>query len=226
MLRRVAMLLAMTSALAACSGGTPPPRHPHVPSPTTASAVTPSTPRTKKPKPVPSEALGTPVAGPTSAPASASCEQGWTTPDPGSVLWRAPLGVIKREMGIGGRLVVTDMRHFVGPESPPSDLNYLQDIERWYVKAYLRPNPGVRARWLDERRRFGDTLAAVAPYASHGFASPDWTGFQHETQDPTARRYPGIPGTWPGTPYDFVNGGAGLQIAGLPMEITGCLDGT
>ncbi len=67
---------------------------------------------------------------------------------------------------------------------------------------------------------------AVAPYDSEGFRSPDWVGFQYEAQDRRRRAYPGLPGTWAGTPYDFVLGGAGLRIPGLPSEVAGCLAGT
>ena len=68
-------------------------------------------------------------------------------------------------------------------------------------------------------------VAAVAPYDTEGFASPDWIGFQHE-EGSARTRYPGLPGRWAGVPYDFVEGGEGLTIPGLPEEVRGCLRGT
>jgi hypothetical protein len=69
-------------------------------------------------------------------------------------------------------------------------------------------------------------VAAVAPYDTHGFRSPDWVGFEYESGDTTRKTYPGLPGSWSGTPYDFVVGGAGLKFPGLPDDNKGCLDGT
>jgi hypothetical protein len=135
------------------------------------------------------------------------------------------LKVIRRSTG--WKLAVIDMRYFHGPESPPrEDKPYLRDVERWYVKGYVRSNPAIRARFLVEGRVFGDGIAAVAPFTSQGWRSPDWTGFQLDTADPTPHAYPGLPATWAGTPYDFVRGGEGLSIPGLPREAIGCLDGT
>ena len=119
---------------------------------------------------------------------------------------------------------VAEMRYFTGPEAPPVDKGYLQDIQRWYVKA--EHADGLRGRWLVERRRFGAGVVAVAPWRSEGFRSPDWVGFQYDTADPTRRRYPGLPGRWEGIPYDFVVGSGGLDNPGLPPDITGCLAGT
>ena len=79
--------------------------------------------------------------------------------------------------------------------------------------------------FIVEARRFGRGVAAVAPYDTNGFRSPDWTGFQWDSADTEARAYPGLPGRWTGVPYDFVRGGAGLDIPCLPDEVRGCLDG-
>src|SRR5436189_11223 len=75
---------------------------------------------------------------PTIGAASAGCQGGWSTPPKGSALWTFPLDVIKRAAGVSGPIAVVDMRTFVGPESPPSDKNYLSDIRRWYVKLYAK----------------------------------------------------------------------------------------
>lgn len=158
---------------------------------------------------------------------SPTCVEGWRTPRPGSPMFTDPLGIVRRTAPVEGEFVVVDMRMFVGPESPPSpDKGYLQDIRRWYIKLYVASDWSYAGRFIVESRLFGRGLAAVAPYDSKGFRSPAWTGFQWDTSDTEARAYPGLPGRWPGIPYDFVNGGAGLDIPGLPDEVVGCLDGT
>ena len=118
------------------------------------------------------------------------------------------------------------MRTFVGDESPPTDKNYLMDIRRWYVKLYAPKDLAFQGRFLVEDRRFGRGMAAVAPYDTRGFASPDWVGFQYDASNRRAYAYPGLPGTWSGVAYDFVRGGAGLTFPGLPTDLVGCLDGT
>jgi hypothetical protein len=113
----------------------------------------------------------------------------------------------------------------VGPESPPSEQGYLLEVERWYIKLYARDDPAFQGRFLVEARRFGRGVSAVAPYDTSGFRSPDWRGFQFSVDArPTTR--PGLPGRWTGTEYDFVNGGDGLDLPGLPAEVAGCLNGT
>jgi len=151
---------------------------------------------------------------------------GWVTPMKGSSLWTFPLEVIRRATGVSGPLTVVDMRTFVGAESPPTEKNYLTDIRRWYVKVFDPKDLSFQGRFLVEDRRFGRTMAAVAPYDSHGFVSPDWVGFQYDAGDPKAYSYAGLPGRWSGIAYDFVKGGQGLTFPGLPPEIAGCLDGT
>jgi hypothetical protein len=164
---------------------------------------------------------------PTKGPSSASCIDGWVTPPEGDALYDVALRVLRNATAWRGTFVVTDMRYFTGPESPPSpDKGYLRVVQRWYVKGYMRNEPALQGRFLLERRRFGSGLAAVAPYASRGWDSPDWIGFQLDTVDPAPRSYPGLPGTWSGIPYDFVEGGQGVRIPGLPADVLGCLDGT
>jgi hypothetical protein len=170
----------------------------------------------------------TPAVAPTTKGApTAACDQGWVTPPSDSPDFTDPLGVIRRTAPVQGDFVVVDMRLFVGPESPPSeDKGYLRDIRRWYVKLYVQGDWSYQGRFLVEQRRFGRGVAAVAPYDTKGFSSPDWSGFQWNSADTTPRAYPGLPGEWPGTRYDFVRGGAGLTIPGLPDAVRGCLDGT
>jgi hypothetical protein len=147
-------------------------------------------------------------------------------PSKSSPKYTSPIGVIRRATGVRGPLVVTDLRYFTGPESPPSDKGYILVVERWYVRAYARRDPAFQGRFLVEARRFGQGVSAVAPYDTDGFRSPDWIGFQYDAAHTVRHAYPALPGTWEGTPYDFVEGGGGLTIPGLPSEVAGCLDGT
>lgn len=137
-----------------------------------------------------------------------------------------PLGVIRRTTRVKGPLAVVDMRYFTGPESPPSEMGYLLEVERWYIKLYARDDLSFQGRFLVEARRFGRAVSAVAPYDSRGWRSPDWIGFQYNSANAARKTYAGLPGRWSGRPYDFVRGGAGLKFPGLPAEVTGCLDGT
>jgi hypothetical protein len=162
----------------------------------------------------------------TIGPVAVDCVNGWETPRAGTGPYTSPLGVIRRATGIRGELRVVDMRFFEGPESPPSDKGYLGNVQRWYVKLYAENDLAFQGRFLVEARQFGQGLAAVAPYDTSGFRSPDWIGFQFDSADEQARSYEGLPGEWSGIPYDFVNGGAGLEIPGLPDEVVGCLNAT
>jgi hypothetical protein len=190
----------------------------------TASEAPPVTTTTAEPtaSPTPPALPATPP--PTSGAPSASCADGWVTPDEGSPERTTPIAVIRRTAPFQGDAVVVDMRMFVGPESPPSDKGYLSGIRRWYVKLYAEDELAYQGRFLVEQRRFGRGVAAVAPYDSEGFTSPDWIGFQWES-GASPERYAGLPGEWTGIPYDFVDGGAGLTIPGLPEELRGCLEG-
>ncbi len=162
---------------------------------------------------------------PTSGAAREACVEGWVTPEAGTRDARSPVAWIRKVSPFPGEAVVVDMRLFLGDESPYSDKNYLENIRRWYVKFYAADDLTYQGRFLVEERRFGTGVVAVAPYDTTGFASPDWIGFQYEEgAEPEA--YEGLPGTWNGIAYDFVLGGAGLTIPGLPGEVVGCLDGT
>ena len=154
------------------------------------------------------------------------CVEGWVRPQEGTPAFTDPIGLIRKIAPFTGRYVVVDMRVFVGPESPPSDKGYLKDIRRWYVKLYATDDLTYQGRFLVEQRTFGRGVVAVAPYDTNGFASPDWVGFQVDGSDPQRRAYVGLPGEWRGVPYDFVAGGEGLTIPGLPDDVRGCLGGT
>jgi hypothetical protein len=216
-----ALAVVLGVALVACTDDEPDPAA----SPTTTSSTAP-------PVTTVSEAVSpTPPALPEEPPArsgpiAADCVDGWETPEAGSGRFTSPLGVIRRATGVRGRLVVVDMRFFDGPESPPSDKGYLLNVQRWYVKLYAANDLSFQGRFLVEARAFGQGLAAVAPYDTNGYRSPDWIGFQFDSADPEPKRYEGVPGEWSGVPYDFVEGGAGLEIPGLPDEVVGCLSAT
>jgi hypothetical protein len=196
---------------------------PMIPSPV---ATSPGSSTSIAPTPSPTRPATPATRPPTSGVSTATCKGGWTTPPKGSTLWNFPLGVIRRAAGVPGPFAVVDMRTFVGPESPPSDKNYLMDIRRWYVKLYEPRDLSFQGRFLVEDRRFGKGLAAVAPYDTQGFTSPDWVGFQYDAGNRQAYTYAGLPGSWRGMAYDFVNGGQGLTFPGLPADLAGCLQGT
>jgi hypothetical protein len=136
--------------------------------------------------------------------------------------------LIRRSEDVRGPLVAVDVRYFFGGESPPpkEPKGYLSFIQRWYVKAYARRDPAFQGRFLVEKRVFGSGIAAVAPYDSKGFTSPDWRGFQYDSTQPEEHPVEGLPGTWSGIEYDFVKGGGGLTFPGLPVTLTGCMQGT
>jgi hypothetical protein len=217
-------VLVLAAVAAACTGGGDALTGPTDRSPSASPFVTPvETPSASASPTRPPEPTEPP---PTRGRAAPDCVNGWVTPPEGSDRFRSPLGVIRRATGVRGPLVVVDLRYFEGPESPPSDKGYLLVVQRWYVKLYAERDFSFAGRFLVEARRFGQGLVAVAPYGSSGYRSPDWVGFQFDSADPKRRAYEGLPGTWAGIPYDFVEGGAGLEIPGLPEEVVGCLAGT
>jgi hypothetical protein len=216
----LSVLVVVAVTLVACGGGdgadslspTPPP-------PVSPTIVGPTASRVPPPL--------TPVTAPlTAGPTAATCVDGWATPSRNSPPYLQPLGIIRRTTGIEGPLAVVDMRQFTGPESPPSEQGYIADVQRWYLKLYAKDDPAFQGRFLVEARRFGRGVSAVASYGSHGWRSPDWIGFQWNSADTAPKAYPGLPGAWEGIPYDFVSGGGGLTIPGLPRDVAGCLNGT
>jgi hypothetical protein len=162
---------------------------------------------------------------PTRGAPSDTCIEGWTTPEPGTKDATTPIRWIRQVTPFRGEAVVVDMRLFTGDESPYSDKNYLENIRRWYVKLFAADDLTYQGRFLVEERRFGTGVVAVAPYDTSGFTSPDWIGFQFE-EGAEPQAYEGLPGRWDGIAYDFVKGGGGLTIPGLPANLVGCLDGT
>jgi hypothetical protein len=210
------ILASLLVLLTACDGGPDPFEQTSEPS---SPSPFPSTPTVASPTPpaLPAEPL------PTSGDASDTCVNGWASPAADTSLFRKPLRVIRRTVRLPDDPTVVEMRHFTGPESPPSDKGYIAVVERWYVKLYTEDDLRFQGRFLVESREFGDGVAAIAPYDTEGYRSPDWSGFQWDPGSGPVE-YPGLPGAWVGTRYDFVKGGAGLDIPGLPAEVRGCLD--
>jgi hypothetical protein len=196
------------------------------------SSAAPSPTPTPTPRPTPPTHVKPPKPPakppPTSGPKTSSCVNGWITPAPGTPLYEEPLRLIAHDEHVRGPIVVTDMRYFVGGESPPPSppKGYLSNIKRWYVKLWARSDPAFQGRFLVESRVFGSGISAVAPYRSEGFQSPDWQGFQYDSANPRPRYVPGLPGKWSGIEYDFVKGGEGLDLPGLPSTLVGCMNGT
>lgn len=216
LMRKRMIVASLVVFLAACDGDD---IFPNSPSPSASDAF-PSTPSLTSPTP-PTIPQNPP---PSSGDPSEMCADGWSTPPPHSPLWARPLRIIRRTVRLPREPVIVEMRYFTGPESPPSEKGYILTVERWYVKLYTRADLRFQGRFLVESREFGSGVAAVAPYDTEGFRSPDWSGFQWNEADPEPRAYPGLPGEWSGIRYDFVKGGAGLEIPGLPAEVRGCLD--
>jgi hypothetical protein len=193
--------------------------------PTPSPSLTPSLSPSLSPSPSPSPKKSTspstqPSTGPTIVPGSitSDCVNGYLVPLRNTSLRFEPLNVIRDTQGISGSslFVIAEMRYFTGPDNPnvqPQD----QTVHRWYVKAYLQNNPSFKGRWLIEKRSVGEGVVAVAPYDTHGFNSPDWVGFEGEGNP---QQYSGLPGSWAGVPYDYVNSG------NLPPQVVGCLSGT
>jgi hypothetical protein len=193
---------------------------PNGPSPSRSSSPFPST--------TPEASLtppATPAEVPTSGPKTPSCVNGWSRPAAGTALATRPIAVIRKVQPIPGKPVVVDLRYFTGPESPPSEMGYLATVRRWYVKLYSKADLAFQGRFLVEAREFGIGVVAVAPYDTEGFRSPDWSAFQYDEGDADKKTYPGLPGSWSGIRYDFVRGGAGLDVPGLPSEVIGCIAG-
>jgi hypothetical protein len=209
------ILVALLLLLVSCDGGDDP-------SAPGSTQSFPSTPTLASPTPPAMPEVPLPTKGKPSD----TCVDGWRTPPPDSPLSKRPLRILRRTVRLPDEPVIVEMRYFTGPESPPSEKGYLLTIERWYVKLYTPADLRFQGRFIIESREYGDSMAAVAAYDTEGYRSPDWSGFQWNEADPEPRAYAGLPGAWAGIRYDFVKGGAGLDIPGLPAEVTGCLEST
>lgn len=211
--RLTPILLSAALTLAACTGDEP------SPSATPPLAMS-EPPEEGTPPPLPGREL------------VGECLNGYTDLAPEDPSREEALRVLARATGIApGRFDVADIRYFEGPESPPSEREYLLNVRRWYVKATVRGNDTYAGRFLIEKRSFGGGVVAVAPFDTEGIRSPDWIGFQLvDGSEPQA--YPGLPGEWAGEPYDFVTGRDPetreevFGFPGLPLEVAGCLEST
>jgi hypothetical protein len=206
-------LIVLSVALAACTGDEPSPR-------ATPPLAVSEPPEEGTPPPQPGREL------------EGACINGYTDLAPEDPSRDEALRVLGRATGVPpARFEVVDIRYFEGPESPPSEREYLLNVRRWYVKATVRKDESFAGRLLIEKRSFGAGVVAVAPFDTSGIRSPDWIGFQLiEGAEPQV--YPGLPGEWAGEPYDFVTGRDPetreevFGFSGLPLEVAGCLEGT
>jgi hypothetical protein len=197
------------------------PSPPASPSPTLAPTPTPS------PTPTPTAAptaTPSPTGTPAAASPSADCIHGWTSPAEGDAKRALGLTILANYMGLADQLVVDDLRYFRGPD-PENILDpRYENLERWYIKAYLASDPTYAGRWLVEKRtKTVLGVSAVAPYDTTGWQSPDWSGFEG---DGAPRAIKGLPGKWGGIQYDFVTGNGDSGFPGLPDSQVGCLAGT
>jgi hypothetical protein len=195
-----------------------------------------------RPSPSPPPTMGEAEVLPGTGPVkelTGECVNGYTSPAEGDPIREDGLRILAKALvePADGRVApedfeVEEIRYFEGPESPPSEREYILNVRRWYVKASLEQDGSFAGRFLVEHRTFGAGLAAVAPFDSQGFASPDWIGFQYEGGEADSEAYDGLPGAWAGTPYDFVRGTTldrqdqVFGFPGLPVEVAGCLAGT
>jgi hypothetical protein len=218
--RRLVALLAVV-ALAGCVGASPsdsiqPTARATGPTPSATESASPLTPSSTSPS----------ASAPTlpSGPPAPGCARGWRTLAADDPLTVEALHLIADQMGITGPFTVDEIRYFEGPDSPGVIEPRFDPVRRWYVKAALRADPTFRGRWLVESREPGrEGISAVAPYASVGYTSPDWRGFEG---DGAPRVIAGLPGEWAGVDYDFVTGEGDNGQRGLPPEVEGCLAGT
>ncbi len=207
------MLVAAALASAACTADEPSPQ-------ATPPLAVSEPPQEGTPPPLPGREL------------TGDCVNGFTDLAPEDPALAEALRLLGRATAVSpGRFEVVDIRYFEGPESPPSEREYLLNVRRWYVKGTVRGDESFAGRFLIEKRSFGGGVVAVAPFDTRGIRSPDWVGFQLvEGSEP--RAHPGLPGEWAGEPYDFVTGldpetrEKVFGFPGLPVEVAGCLEGT
>ena len=147
---------------------------------------------------------------------SPSCVNGWREPAYGSELRSFPLDLMKTLQGLDKDFFAVDLRYFTGPDdadlAPASKQK--TPVERWYAHVVYTGKPDFLIRYLVVRRKTGSAIVAIADYSTTGFSSPHWYGFDGNTGKNT---YPGLPGTWPGKPFDYAQSGK------LPAEVRGCL---
>jgi hypothetical protein len=183
-------LIAASGCVPAGVSGTPPatdmPRGSILPT----LSPTPTQARTVAPEPTPLPTQP-PTAPPTSLPGATpfeSCVNGWVAPEPSSAEYAEGLGILSGYMGVTDPWLVDEMRYFVGPDSPGVIEPRFPAVERWYIKARISDDQTFRGRWLIEKRT--DQIlgvSAVAPWATSGYESPDWTGFIGEGRRPRTR---------------------------------------
>jgi hypothetical protein len=134
--------------------------------------------------------------------------------------------VIRKATGVAGPLEVVDIRTFVGPESPPSDKNYLMDIRRWYVKLYAKDDLAFQGRFVVEDRRFGRGLAAVAPVRLERASFHPIGSGSNTTGAREGVLVQGTSGDMDGDRVRLRERRSWVDDPRLPAASAGCLDGT
>jgi hypothetical protein len=208
--------VAVVLALAACSkqgGPTAPQPSPIATTPvaSTPAAAPPTTPTAT----VASAASATARALRSQGPIQ-GCANGWKEPAPGTALRAKPLDLLRATQGFSGTFQVVDLRYFTGPDDAnlAADSKQKKPVERWYGKVVYLADPSFKIRFIAVRREVGEGVAAIAAYGTTNFTGKDWYGFDGEGGKSA---YPGLPGLWPGMPYDYA------AAHELPDEVIGCL---
>jgi hypothetical protein len=157
----------------------------------------------------------TPSARYRSGPAAPGCTHGWGEPEADSPLRKIPLDLLRAAAGIKDSFRVVDLRYFIGPDDANLAPDSKQDgpVERWYGKVVSTKDTAFKVRFIAVRRKVGSGIAAVAPYGTSGFESPDWHGFEGEGRSTVK----GVPGTWAGSAFDYV------KAKELPPQVVGCV---
>jgi hypothetical protein len=209
-MRRWGVAILLVLAACAKNGTTTAP----LPSPTT---TTPAVSTTAAPSPTASATVASPTAralrsqGPIQG-----CANGWKEPAPGTSLRSKPLDLLRATQGFSGTFQVVDLRYFTGPDDAnlAADSKQKKPVERWYGKVVYLKDPSFKIRFIAVRREVGEGVAAIAAYGTKNFTGHDWYGFDGEGGKSA---YPGLPGLWPGMPYDYA------AAHELPDEVIGCL---
>lgn len=199
-----------------------------VPTTTEAPATTDTAPTTTAPTSTTEAPATTGTAPTTTLPAgasSATCVNGWVTPEPWSDQSRTPYHRLRAFYGLGSDdIFVTEvMRYFHGP----SPLFGGHDLEFWFIAGWQRDDTAFRGHWLVLRTPAAHPYGVLvepflfAPYqASTTPAGASWMSFWGEGEGPGTVVVPGLPGTYPGPGYPFVDS-AGVPL--LDASIAGCL---
>lgn len=203
--------------------------------PTATATPTPTEPAqepAQDPVPQPAATPSPSPAGPpvTAGAPTATCVNGWVTPDPGTELAEFPRETLRAHLGLASvdELVVGAVRYFTGPEDVEV-VDPRPEVERWYVEAILVSEPAPAGRWMIRRTGIGSGITADAPHGTTGFGpglwwSSDAGGFDPFDPPCTAANGPYCPCAW-GVGGCSCDDPTVPACTGPPPEVMGCLDG-